>query len=374
MGPKKKTRQTAGSCYGPPVKMPDSGSLLTLRDVLAGVDYEQMQFPDLSGRKHQEVVEKYVRQKFFQANPRLPLISEHAAVIKIERAVEAAHLIHHKKLKSKKKKHFFDSLDKTFDLVICQCEIVVCGTENHKCSGAHVICNCAKTDKVPDLEAAWLKDQRTKIGTEGGNFIMRGVDKKEAKKFKSKVEKEMRKVATEDRRRTGAEELKKKQDVARKDVEMECVVFKDQSFNQVVDEEFVHVGKLRSSNQNQNRTNLDYFIAEVVRYGWSDRGAAAAYNAALKTVGVIVDGNDKLAVDKNKIRRERDSFGAKQKYKQKSQVEQTGGLKCIGCDGKRNKKTKQREVQIINDRKNCYQKSGTHCLHPRASWLISDTF
>ena len=93
---------------------------------------------------------------------------------------------------------------------------------------------------------------------------------------------------------------------------------------------------------------MDYFIAEVVRYGWSDRGAAAAHNAALKTVGIITDGGDKLAVDKSKIRRARDSFGAKQRQKLRTEVEETGGLRCIGADGKRNKKTKQREIQTIN--------------------------
>ena len=90
------------------------------------------------------------------------------------------------------------------------------------------------------------------------------------------------------------------------------------------DEEFQP--NLSISDHNQNRINLDYFIAEVVRYGWSDRAAAAAFNASLKAVGNITDGNDKLAVDKNKNRRARDSFGAKQKQKQKSQVDKTGGL------------------------------------------------
>ena len=53
---------------------------------------------------------------------------------------------------------------------------------------------------------------------------------------------------------------------------------------------------------------MDYFIAEVVRYGCSDRGAAADFNFALKTVGLNTDGDDKFASDHNKIRRVRDSF------------------------------------------------------------------
>ena len=83
------------------------------------------------------------------------------------------------------------------------------------------------------------------------------------------------------------------------------------SSNEIIDDDakdadYEH--SLRSKDHNQNRVNMDYFIAEVVRYGWSDRGAAAAFNAALKTVGLITDGDDKLASDHNKIRRARDSF------------------------------------------------------------------
>jgi hypothetical protein len=99
----------------------------------------------------------------------------------------------------------------------------------------------------------------------------------------------------------------------------------------------------------QNRTSLDYFIVEVISYGYSDRGAAALYNAALKSVGAIEDGKGKLAVDKSKIRRARESFGAKQELQLQAKVGATGGLRCIGADGKRNKKTKQKEMQLIND-------------------------
>ena len=205
MGPKKRTRKSALTCYGPPVKLPDTGCLVTLRDVLAGVDFEKLQFPDNSSRKQHDVVENLVRQKFFQAN--LPPAID-AAVVKFERASEAAHLLQNKKLKSNRKKHFLDSLDKLFDLVKCQCEIADCVEENHNCSGAHFICSCPKLDKVPDMEAAWLKDQRTKIGTKGRTFVMSSsIDKKEAKKFKKHVDLEEKKIATEDRKKAVAEEL-----------------------------------------------------------------------------------------------------------------------------------------------------------------------
>ena len=93
---------------------------------MAAVDFEKLEHPDLSNSRIHEIVEKKVRLKFQQANPRLQLITEASASSKIRRAFESAHLLDNKKLKSKKKKHFSDALDKLFDLVICQCDIEDC--------------------------------------------------------------------------------------------------------------------------------------------------------------------------------------------------------------------------------------------------------
>ena len=93
---------------------------------------------------------------------------------------------------------------------------------------------------------------------------------------------------------------------------------------------------------------MSFYIAEVSRYGVSDRAAAALFNAALKTVGLIDDENNKLVLDKSKIRRARDIFSAKQKEIRKQKLEAGGGLLCIGSDSKRNKKTRVREIHIID--------------------------
>jgi hypothetical protein len=86
---------------------------------------------------------------------------------------------------------------------------------------------------------------------------------------------------------------------------------------------------------NQNRINLDDFVAEVMRYGISDRAAAALHNSTLRTHNIIKDGNDKFAVDKNKIRRSRESYAAKQKANQVKVVEDSGGLQCLGKETRR---------------------------------------
>ena len=77
----------------------------------------------------------------------------------------------------------------------------------------------------------------------------------------------------------------------------------------------------------------------------SDRAAIALYNAALKTIGCL---ETNKIVDKSKYRREKAKFGARQK--EKHEAANKDGISCIGSDGKRNKKTRVREVQIINNK------------------------
>ena len=195
MGPKKKTRQT-NPCYGPPTGLPDTCSLYTLRDVLAGVEFEKLQQPELNNSQIHNIIENKVRQKFQQANPHLALITASSATSKIRRAFISATLLGSKKLKSNKKKHFLASLDKLFDLVICQCEIVDCAVGDHKYESVHINCNCERKDKIPNMELAWLRDQRVKIGTTGGKYVLGGVDKKEAKIFDQKVAKDSKKITS----------------------------------------------------------------------------------------------------------------------------------------------------------------------------------
>ena len=43
----------------------------------------------------------------------------------------------------------------------------------------------------------------------------------------------------------------------------------------------------------------------------------------------------------------KEEFEMEFEQKLRTEVEETGGLRCIGADGKRNKKTKQREIQTM---------------------------
>ena len=113
------------------------------------------------------------------------------------------------------------------------------------------------------------------------------------------------------------------------------------------DEDFVCVDRRRAPSS-QNRNNIENYISEVERCGISDRAAASLLNAALRDLKIITDGKDKDAVDKFKIRRSRTSYRLKQKAKMKKKVEDSGGLGCLGVDGKRDKKTRKRVIQLIN--------------------------
>ena len=116
------------------------------------------------------------------------------------------------------------------------------------------------------------------------------------------------------------------------------IVINDINHNEVMDvendDDFTEI--TRNSN-NQNRTDLSSYTAEVIRYGVSDRAAAALYNAALKTIDAIKENDTTLVVDQAKIRRSRDIFSAKQKNIRKGKLQMENGIKCFGSDGKRKK-------------------------------------
>ena len=75
---------------------------------------------------------------------------------------------------------------------------------------------------------------------------------------------------------------------------------------------------------------------------------AALYNAALKCNGLISDGDTKLVCDKSKLSRAVQLYGAKQKERSQEKIESGEGISCIGSDGKKDKKTRTKEIEIIN--------------------------
>ena len=116
------------------------------------------------------------------------------------------------------------------------------------------------------------------------------------------------------------------------------------------------------------------FIAEVERYFVSDRAASALFNAAMKVAGIINADDTKYVVDKAKIVRGRALYRAVEKKKQKEKIKSLGGLRCIGVDGKRDRKTKKIVVEVINGKKVEKKKVGseehlTYTVEPPGDYL-----
>ena len=69
------------------------------------------------------------------------------------------------KLAKAPKERLLDKLDRLFDIISCQHQVVLCDSSDVKCKGcsykAHII-NCTCKVKVPKLELQWLYYQRTK--------------------------------------------------------------------------------------------------------------------------------------------------------------------------------------------------------------------
>ena len=185
------------------------------------------------------------------------------------------------------------------------------------------------------MEFLFDKDQREKVGQQG-NMQISSIDKTEAvrqaKLLARKKNPDTSGVVTDDSPKNTYEDTQSCDPVEVCDTDR--------------DDNFVLGGRRRGTNQNRNK--IENFISEVERYGISDRAAASLLNAALKDLNIIKDGKDKDAVDKYKIRRGRDSYRQKQKVKMKNKVEAAGGLTCLGADGKRDKKTRKRVVEIID--------------------------
>lgn len=126
-----------------------------------------------------------LRHVWNRCNIHLPLKDHYSVTKKLQRFLEDVNLLNHNKKKSKK---FLAEMEvkknKLFDISACGCNlpIVHCGSEDlvdcpakgtgDTCGGQHILCHCEDTKKVPPLERAYLRDQRLKTGTHGGQFQM----------------------------------------------------------------------------------------------------------------------------------------------------------------------------------------------------------
>ena len=201
--------------------------------------------------------------------------------------------------------------------------------------------------------------QREKIGLKGNMHMGAGVDlkttKKEAKKLKRKHSKPSKENETSG-------------DWPNSSQFFDALEMEEPMLSTTDDTDYIPSKKTTKSHD-QNRVDLTIFAAEAIRYGISPRAASALHNACLISDGLITDEDKSLLADKNKIIRAMDSYKKTQKSHQKSRFAEKGQLQCIGVDGKKDKKTLQKETQIIDGEEvEKFVINHKNTTHIRACW------
>ena len=152
---KPKTRHSSGSCFGPPCELPDGGDTYTTRNVLAAFEKEKIENPSESDFAISKKLEKKVRRKFHQVNPRLVLIKSDSAAERIRITYQTATRVNQKKgITPTQRKNLLEKMDKIFDLIVCQCQFLECsvvGCTESTCCKVHINCLCAAQYKVKPI-------------------------------------------------------------------------------------------------------------------------------------------------------------------------------------------------------------------------------
>ena len=395
---RRKTRQKSGD-LGAPSELPDVGALPTNKEIIASIE-DDLDKKDTTGGqpKHRtqlekssyDVVKKALIKKHHDVNPNLPLLQDRVLDLKIERLHQQSKKAKRNYLKPKEAKAFEDNLHRLFDIIACKCEIVKCGEgqscRSKDCTGFHVICNCPPEKKIPETEVRFIKDQREKIGLLGGKLTLTGKDVKGARLDKENEKKEERKALKEKKRAEDAakvEENIKKKKAANKMVTTLDEATEDFENLDVLDEDFEYSEKKKHTDRTMIK--MDLFAAEAVRFGVSDRAAAALWNGAIRALeeadfleksesGPIAKN---LTVDKFKMGRAKDSVAKKQKEKKKEEALKEG-IQCIGTDGKRDKKTKIVKMITVNGVEKESHDTGTeehvvYTTEPKGEYLTHTT-
>ena len=208
MPPKKtKSRHSSGRVFGAPKELPDTGQLYTASDILAAMEMEMLKVSDTTARDAAKILEPTIRRKWQDVNPMMSLMDPYGVIRKMERLWQTSKELEYRQCTAKKRDIFLPSLDKLFDILVCQCKFTVCQDCEAECKTVNISCSCTKTDKIPMIELAFMKDQREKIGHNGGKMVMNGPDKAVVKQQLKQMQ---RREAVNQQMMKHKEEVKKK--------------------------------------------------------------------------------------------------------------------------------------------------------------------
>jgi hypothetical protein len=133
---------------------------------------------------HVKFVEQQLLSVWSRCSELIPLLRLCHITQKLERFLEKVRdSKSDKKLRQAQRDDLDRCRDTLFDVSACNCELPIVTCRNVRvncrlpsCSTTHIICLCPPDRRIPAEECAYMRDQRHKVGTHGGNFRMAGPD------------------------------------------------------------------------------------------------------------------------------------------------------------------------------------------------------
>lgn len=270
--------------------------LPTLRQCLRyGLFLRERSLEDMAIREMCRLVLAEMKTIWNAANTTIPLVSEKYALDKLVKEWNNAKQCSKETAKAALVSQFNERLDKLFDLCKCKCNIYECAEKS--CDGcehqAHVNCTCPRNEKIPLMELKFMKCQRNKVG-DRSDMQIGTLDKPESKR-QARLLKRKERESNHKRARSSSDDILLERDQENSE-EMDL---QDEYDNK--DDPDVMFDRPSS----RNYLNVSRISSAAVRYGVSNRAAAAistATLAAARDAGLLKEDCD-IIIDQNKIRR-----------------------------------------------------------------------
>ena len=166
---------------GPPANLPQS-DLPTFRDIAKC--FWKASETEKTFKGQVKFVEDQLLFVWRKCSTVIPLLSARGIRAKLERFLDK---VKSTSITKKCSKQLLDDLnavlDQLFDIAGCTCELPIAACRNvevncrdTECGIVHILCRCEEGRKVPAEERAYMRDQRAKVGTFGGQMQMTGRD------------------------------------------------------------------------------------------------------------------------------------------------------------------------------------------------------
>ena len=181
---------------------------------------------------------------------------------------------------------YLAKLDKLFDICSCHCSMTTEHSDKceQDCALVHISCKCPRAKKIPEMELAFMKDQREKIGPKG-MYQIGSVDVVFEHKRK-------RTVSRRDRDKC------KKPSLSESLSEPVEVRLSSTSSEDCADTYEPPVFATDSS----HHIDLDHMAREADRYGVSDRATAAIATAVLIDMNIVTKSDTSKTITRQMVR------------------------------------------------------------------------